>query len=101
MTFKEFENQVINSPEPVLVDFYASWCAPCKMLNPILKEAESELNGKAKIIKIDVDKAEEVAKKYGVMSIPTMVVISNKEEKERLVGLKNKKTILDAINKYL
>jgi len=70
-------NEIINGNTPVLVDFYADWCAPCKMMAPVLLQVSKEMEGKVKVIKIDVDKNEEVARKYQIRSIPTMILFKN------------------------
>jgi len=67
-------SEIINSDKPVLVDFYADWCGPCKMQAPILKQLSTEIEGKAKILKVDVDKNQAAAAKYGIRSIPTLVL---------------------------
>jgi len=70
-------NEIINSSTPVLVDFYADWCAPCKMMAPILHQVSKDMEGKVKVIKVDVDKNEEAARKYQIRSIPTMILFKN------------------------
>ncbi len=85
-----FEQEVLKSDQPVLVDFFAEWCGPCKMQAPIIDELEKEYKGKAKIYKLDVDKAQETASKYQVMSIPTIVIFKDGKEVERLMGLQQK-----------
>ena len=74
-------NQIINSHTPVLVDFYADWCAPCRQVTPVLKKLKSELGEKVKIIKINVDKNREISTRYGVRSIPTLFIFKNGEIK--------------------
>ena len=85
----EFENIVLKSKEKVLVDFYATWCGPCRMLRPVL---ESIANDK-KIVSIDVDEAENLAREYGVMSIPCLILFQDGKEINRSVGLKSKSEI--------
>ena len=70
-------NEMINGNTPVLVDFYADWCAPCKMMAPIMQQVSRDMEGKVKVIKVDVDKNEEVARKYQIRSIPTMILFKN------------------------
>jgi thioredoxin 1 len=80
-------NQLINGSTPVLVDFYADWCAPCRMVAPILEQVASSLDGSVKIIKVDVDKNQQAAAKYGVRSIPTLILFQNGEIKWQGVGV--------------
>lgn len=82
----EFAEKVLNSDQPVLVDFFANWCGPCKMIAPILEELATEFSGKVKIAKLDVDQNQNTAAQYGVRSIPTMILFENGEQKEMLVG---------------
>ena len=91
-----FEEEVIKSEKAVLVDFYAEWCGPCKMLAPVIDQIAKE-NEDIKVAKINVDEAQELAEKYGVMSIPTIVVIKNGQEIKRQVGLASKTEILNMI----
>src|SRR5574344_1216537 len=86
VTGKNFEEEVLKSDKTVLVDFFATWCGPCKSLSPIVDEVAEE-NENLKVVKVDVDEAQDLASKYGVMSIPTLVVIKNGEEVNRSVGL--------------
>ncbi|MBK8805301.1 MAG: thioredoxin [Bacteroidales bacterium] len=79
--------ETINGNLPVLVDFYADWCGPCKMMGPILQRLAADLEGKAKILKIDVDKNPQAAQKYGVRNIPTMLIFKQGEVKWRGVGV--------------
>jgi thioredoxin 1 len=80
-----------------LVDFYADWCGPCKMITPHLETAAKELQGKASIIKIDVDRSQQVASKYQVTSIPTLILFNNGKEVDRIVGVRNAKDIKEFI----
>jgi thioredoxin 1 len=82
----DFEEVVLKSTLPVLVDFYAEWCGPCKMAAPIIDEMAEEYDGKVVIVKLDVDQNQETAGKFGVMSIPTMVLFKDGKELERKVG---------------
>ena len=77
ITSKNFEQEVLKSDLPVLLDFWASWCGPCKMMSPIVDEVAKELNGKAKVGKINVDEEPNLASSFNIMSIPTLVVIEN------------------------
>ncbi|RMG16545.1 MAG: thioredoxin [Bacteroidetes bacterium] len=93
--------KIINSDKPVLVDFYADWCGPCKMQAPILKEAASELNGQARIIKIDVDKNRKVSEQYQIQSIPTLILFKNGQPVWRQSGLLSKQQLLDVIRQHV
>ena len=91
-----FEQEVLKSNIPVLVDFYADWCGPCKMLSPTVDEVAAE-NDDIKVVKVNVDESQDTAIKYQVMSIPTLVVIKNGNEVNRSVGVIDKEEILDMI----
>ena len=94
VTKENFENEVLKSDIPVLVDFWASWCGPCMMLSPVIEEISEELEGKVKVGKINVDEQGELAMKYGIMSIPTLLVFENGEIKNKSVGFVPKETII-------
>lgn len=96
VTNDTFEKEVLNSNIPVLVDFYADWCGPCKMLSPTVDEVANE-NDDIKVVKVNVDEAQDIAIKYQVMSIPTLVVIKNGNEVNRSVGVIDKEEILSMI----
>ncbi|GAF64152.1 thioredoxin [Alkalihalobacillus trypoxylicola] len=85
----------------VLVDFWAPWCGPCKMIAPVLEELDSELGEKAKIAKLDVDENQETASKYGVMSIPTLLVLKDGEVVDQTVGFQPKEALAELLNKHL
>ena len=87
ITKETFKDEVLNSKEPVLVDFWATWCGPCKALAPVLEDCEQELAGEVKIAKIDIDQQEELAREYNVMSIPTLLLFKDGEVVEKSVGL--------------
>jgi thioredoxin 1 len=98
-TDDNFESEVLGSQVPVLVDFWAEWCGPCQILGPTIDELASEYAGKAKVGKVDVDKAQQIAMRFGIQNIPTVVLFENGEPVERIVGARNKKdykAILDA-----
>lgn len=85
----------------VLVDFWATWCGPCKMIAPVLEELDEEMEGKLKIIKVDVDEYPEIAGKFDVMSIPTLLLIKNGEVKEQAVGFQPKEFLTELVKKYI
>ena len=99
ITSAEFENEVINSELPVLVDFFATWCGPCKMMSPIVEELEEELKGKVKVFKVDVDEERDLAEKYNVMSIPTFIVFKNGQAVGTALGMQDKEELLNLLNK--
>lgn len=86
LTDSNFDDEVINSEVPVLVDFWADWCAPCRAIAPAVSELADEYQGKAKIGKLDVDNNQQVAMKYGIRSIPTLLIFKNGEVAEQIVG---------------
>lgn len=90
-------NSIINSETPVLIDFYADWCGPCKMLSPILKDVKSELGDQIKIIKIDVDKNQAIASKFQVRGVPTMILFKKGTQLWRQSGVQQKKDIIAVI----
>jgi len=85
-TDDNFHKEVLDSDIPVLVDFWAPWCGPCKMLAPTLEEISRENNGKIKIVKINIDENQEMAAKFGIRSIPTMIIFNKGELKNQIVG---------------
>ena len=94
VTLSNFREEVLQSDLPVLVDFWADWCAPCMMLAPIIEEISDELDGRVNVCKIDVDQAQDLAATYGVMSIPTLMIFSKGKEVERTVGYMSKEDVL-------
>jgi len=96
VTEKNFEEEVLKSDKPVLIDFWASWCGPCKMLSPIVDEIAGEIKD-AKICKVNIDEEIELAKKFKVMSIPTLVVVKEGKVVQSSVGVKPKNKILDML----
>lgn len=83
-----------------LLDFWAQWCGPCKFMEPVLEELEQELKGKVEIEKINVDENQEIAAKYGVMSIPTYVVVKDDREVERIIGATSKENLIKTISQH-
>ncbi|MGE7182633.1 thioredoxin [Peribacillus sp. NPDC006672] len=84
----------------VLVDFWAPWCGPCKMIAPVLQELDTEIGDKAKIVKVDVDENQETAGKFGVMSIPTLIVLKDGEVVDKVVGFQPKEALAELIAKH-
>ncbi|MBA3705288.1 MAG: thioredoxin [Bacteroidetes bacterium] len=93
-------DDLINSDQPVLVDFSAEWCGPCKMMAPILKEVASNLSGKARIIKVNIDKNPSAAEKFSVQSIPTLIIFKNGKIKWRQSGVLNANQLTEIIKQY-
>lgn len=93
VTSENFESEVVKSDIPVIVDFWAEWCVPCRMVGPVLEELGKSHAGKVKVVKVNVDEAPDLASEYGIVSIPTMITFLNGEEKSRLVGAAPKETL--------
>ncbi|MCC9042453.1 MAG: thioredoxin [Flavobacterium sp.] len=101
ITDATFEEVVLKSDKPVVVDFWAVWCGPCKMLGPVVEELSAEYDGKAVVGKVDVDANQEFAAKYGVRNIPTVLIFKDGEVVGRQVGVAPKKTYAEAIDALL
>lgn len=97
VTESEFENIISTSQVPVLVDFFATWCGPCKMLSPVLEELAGEVGDKAKIIKVDIDETPAIAQRFSVMSVPTLIAFSDGKPIAHKVGVQPKQTLLSMI----
>ncbi len=89
----DFQAEVLDSAQPVLVDFWASWCAPCRMLAPTIDQLAEELNGQAKIVKLDVDSNMDTAAKYNVRGVPTLILFKDGDVKDHIVGAQSKDAI--------
>lgn len=96
LTNDTFETEVLGSDKPVLVDFYADWCGPCKMLAPLVDEIAGESDA-YRVCKLNVDEASEIAARYGVMSIPTLIVFKNGDVAGKTVGVQSKQTIMNML----
>lgn len=94
VTRETFDTEVLKSEKPVLVDFYADWCGPCKMMAPLVEEIADE-NDAYKVCKINVDDAQEIASRYGIVSIPTLMVFKNGQAEGKTVGVQPKQTIVN------
>ena len=92
-TTANFEDEVLKAEKPVLVDFYAYWCGPCRMMAPVVEKLAEEMAGEAVIGKLNVDDCEEIAMKYGVMNIPTIILFKNGQEINRVIGAQTKEVL--------
>ena len=96
-----FQDEVINSEIPVMVDFFAEWCGPCKMLGPVVEQLASEYEGKVKIFKLNVDSAQNIAAEYGISGVPTVLFFKDGDMVDKFTGALPKAQIEEYINKYV
>jgi thioredoxin 1 len=101
VTDQDFEERVLKSDEPVLVDFWAEWCVPCHMVSPVVEEIGQEKGESLRVAKLNIDENPEVTRRYGVMSIPTLMLFKGGEEKARVVGARGKEALLKEIDPHL
>ncbi len=100
-TSGNFENEVYESQLPVLVDFYADWCGPCKAMGPVIEALAEEYEGKAKIGKLNVDNNSDIALKYGVMSIPTFIVFKDGQAVNKMIGMQDKGVLASTLEQFI
>jgi thioredoxin 1 len=96
-----FKSEVTDSAIPVLVDFWAPWCGPCKMIAPVLEEIASEYDGKVKVVKINIDENQTTPSTYGVRSIPTLILFKDGQEVEKIIGAQSKQNLKQMVDKSL
>jgi len=101
LTEHDFQQEVLESSTPVLVDFWAEWCGPCRMMGPIVDEAANDLSGKVKVGKINVDEAQDLAARYGIMSIPALLVFKGGKVVEQFAGAMPKEQLVQRLKKYI
>jgi thioredoxin 1 len=101
VTDQDFESQVVGAETPVLVDFWAEWCVPCHMVSPVVEEIGRDKGEALSVVKLNIDENPEVTRKYGVMSIPTLIMFVSGEEKARVVGARGKDAILKEIDPHI
>ena len=101
VTESDFQNEVLDAEKPVLVDFTAVWCQPCKMVDPIVKQLAQDWEGKVKVVKLDADENPNIVMQYGVMGIPTLMLFKSGQVKERVTGYQPKDKLVTKINPHI
>jgi len=101
VTDSNFQNEVLRSDKPVLLDFWAEWCGPCKMISPLVEELATEYDGKLKVGKVDVDSNQQTSMQYGIRSIPTLLIFKGGKVVDQLIGAVPKKMLAEKIAKHL
>lgn len=101
ITKENFQKDILDAAEPALIDYWAPWCSPCRMIAPIVDEVAQEYDGKIKVGKVNVDENREIAQEFGVMSIPTLIVFKGGKAVDRVVGFKPKNELKALLDKYL
>ncbi len=101
LTDDMYEAEVVKSDIPVLIDFWATWCGPCRMIAPIVEDLATEYEGKVKVMKLDVDNNQRTAMTFGIRSIPTVVIVKNGEEVDRILGAVPKQQIVDRLKNHI
>lgn len=101
ITKENFEQEVVGSPVPVVIDFWASWCGPCMMQGPIIEEVAEEMGDKVKVCKVNVDEQPAVAMEYRIASIPTLVYMNQGMFQDRAIGLQDKDSIIEKLNSFI
>ena len=101
LTRESFAQQVLQSPVPVLVDFWAEWCGPCKMIAPLLDELADEYDGKVKIVKVNIDEQQALAAEYGIRAIPTLLLFNKGQVADQIVGARSKRDFKNSLDRVV